>query len=742
MADMMKELGYFKGEDGRMWSEFYGKKIRLPKKPPDEEILNYGQKPKDQIWRRIEEVDDLAEYYDEYYDTYLDKHKHFPDRIEHLTEEQELILKTHYTRRVNGLWVFIKGVAVWIPGDMYFFLQNCQFELANFRKFRIYQLHVFYTLELVMRSSVDSGLIFLKPRRIGGTEMFLAHILNRSTLNVRDKRIKMMSKVGVQAKNTLFEPLVHVFDTLPRFDQPLVKNKTLSKLFLDKPTKRITQSGNAARRSKKKKGGIRVTLECLTTSIAAMDGDKTYIQFIDEIFKMPFSAKRVIEISQPACWADGSGGRYGWQLACSTVSEIEDKWMDSYKLLWDESQESTRNETTGKTTSGLISLFIPASDTHGAFIDKYGITDKLGATHYHQAQMDQLEKSGRLTSGEGKEDGLFDYMKKFPLAEEQVWMDAGTKYSFGEFTALRIRNKIIELKDKNRKPVYKMGIIRFVNDNPESKRSVWVPYDPSVKEGTDRIMRVFDKTVPDAKIKLLKDPREFGRENWVEVNRKTGQLSPRKDFEFVAWFDPFRFDVTKGRQSLWSCHVFRHRRNSRMPGPTAVPYAHYLFRTDSVQKAYKDMLAIAVYWGALMGFERNTEGFKTYCENYNALGMLYHDSDGIPGVIPTTQWFKDSEEAMENWLAEAHDYTEQDNLDKLEVSEETLQQIGEYTPKKRKDLDAYVSCYGAIKLMNFLVNKRETDNTEQNYRFRKIWSYIAKKYGNENQSRREGARIG
>lgn len=146
----------------------YGYDIKLPEEPADEHCINYGLPIEDQVFR----------------------HTYIPPQVlnpgawheDAWTEEQlEHFIDTEYFRRKNGVWIFIDGEKVWIPGPFYIFLNYWKLLSQVDIVFRFDALELWYIWIDTLRDPNWDGLIDFKCRQIGDTEFVIFMIWEYST---------------------------------------------------------------------------------------------------------------------------------------------------------------------------------------------------------------------------------------------------------------------------------------------------------------------------------------------------------------------------------------------------------------------------------------------------------------------------------------------------------------------------------------------------------------------------------
>lgn len=324
--------------------------ITLPEEPEDKTTILFHDLPKEeQHWRRSEAPENIT-----------------PDNVElwdeYITEE--------YRRRREGVWFYNNGEAVYLTGNHYWALQWCKMlDNGAYMDFRYAQLNMFYHLEACIVDKRCLGQLFVKSRRTGFTYTVLAILLNMSTSTANGK-YGMTSKSGDDVQEA-FDKFSYMFLSLPFYFRPVVKGKedSPSELFFGKP------SNNSKEAKKARNTGVEdylnTSVDHRPTKNDSYDSVKLNGYLGDEAFKWVKPHDYIVHMGMITPTMMPAGRVVGKAFIGSTMG-ARAKGGDQGVEMINGSKVSDRNETTGKTSTGLYMYFLPAQDNMEEFTDKYG----------------------------------------------------------------------------------------------------------------------------------------------------------------------------------------------------------------------------------------------------------------------------------------------------------------------------------------------------------------------------------
>ena len=262
----------------------------------------------------------------------------------------------------------------------------------------------------------------------------------------------------------------------------------------------------------------------------AFDGDKLFFYHADEVGK----TKDIDIIKRwrvaKKCLSQGNGKIiHGFSIHTSTVGEMEKEGGDQFLNHCLASFWNKRNKN-NQTMSGLVTLFIPATEGLDGFVDEYGnsiienpttpVYDKIGNL-IEQGSREYILNDRQAYIDAEDDIGLAESMRQTPLSFRECFR--GRAKDSG-FNIQKLDDRITELKMGKRN--VRVG---YFQENPATGKVEFIDDDFKPK---------FEMSyeLPDNRV----DARYYSKqhESWFPMN----------DREFIAGGDPFKFNKTKGRR--------------------------------------------------------------------------------------------------------------------------------------------------------------------------------------------------
>jgi hypothetical protein len=679
-------------KDGTLGEIFYinGLYIGLPEKPDHKQIINWDKTAENQIWEResIPEGLNAATQFKSKYTTFIEN---------------------QFKKRDEGVWIYLNGKTVYIPGTYWFFLSWYK-EEDGYPKLRIIQNELMIFWEACKADFRSYGIIYLKNRRFGWSAL-----CNNEKLEVgsrtENKLLGMISKKGADAKK-LFKRLVTAFKRLPAFFQPEVDGNTTPK------TELIFSEA-----SKKRKAGEEITEgEGLDTVISwantegnAFDGDKMFRVSCDECGKWP----KDVPFSQywnvvKTCLRLGSR-IVGKAMVGSTVNAMK-KGGSEFKKVWDLSDQLVRN-LNDQTKSGLYRLFIDAAFCIEGFFDKYGFSIVEDPEEPVLNELGELKSIGSITFLKNELESLKDdpeeyneFLRQFPRTERDAFRDEATDCSFNLM-------KIMEQIDHNEN--------ELLPDDIETGNFSW------------------ENGIQDTKVKWNPDPK--GRfwiakgchpsddfKNKKEKKVINGVLAYAPMAAHIGCFgvDPYnRSKTVDNRGSKGSAHLSTKMNTSKLPNNAFI--VEYIDRPPTVELFFEDMLMMMVYFSMPMLCELSNEKFLSMIKdrgyrhfsmnnpfkNYKDLSPTEKELGGIPpqdAKVGEQQFF-----AVESYI-EDHIGVARETLNRPQGDmgympfTRTLMQWKDVDPNARTKYDAYISSSLSLLGNQKIILKQKEDKPKGN----------------------------
>tara|TARA_R110000850_G_scaffold273392_3_gene409762 strand:+ start:653 stop:2686 length:2034 start_codon:yes stop_codon:yes gene_type:complete len=548
--------------------------INILKKPKLKDIDGFSRSKKNQKWKR----------------------NPIPDNWETLSaKKQDKFIDLEFERRENGYWFMNNGVATYITGAHYYYMNWCQIDIG-YPDYWDRDRRFFLVWNAVRENPDAFGLIMPKHRRQGASWKAAAIVLHdvSSSFNASGG---MLSKTGSDAKK-LFDKVVYIFRKLPSFFQPIIEGTDSPKTVLSfkKPGERITKNNTKVKTSE----ALESQIDWRNTKNNSYDGEKLKTFISDEGGKwLEADVSKNWQIVKPAL----SQGRkiIGKAFLPSTVNEMNEGGA-AFKDIWDDSDQEDIVLGTKRTRSGLFRYFTPAYDGFEGFIDEFGMSvidnPKKGTKDKYGDLIDIGSKEYLTKIREGfKNDTnkLAEHKRQFPWTPEEAFR-VNTDTCL--FDSERIYQQIDYIEGTGGAMVTK-GDFRWENGVRDS-RVIWTP---SAK-GKWSVVALPEKEKRNAKRKTYL--------GW----------SPCNELEFVSGCDPFDHDVTTdGRRSDAAAYMFRKldvhdQDNSHMF------VAQYIHRPPKAELFFEDMLMMSVFYGAPMLVENNKIGLIQYFKRRGYEGFL------------------------------------------------------------------------------------------------------------------------
>lgn len=539
--------------------------IILPSQPIRSHIMNYGLNKGEQKWNRIKLPED--------FDWEKPEDEYTPEEIKFVEED--------FNRRLNGLWLYINGVATYITGVHYYYLQWCKLDIG-YPDYRDRDRRFFTFWEACVVDPYCLGMIMVKHRREGATYKAAAIVLEYIT---RTKKVNggLLSKTGADAKE-FFYKVVQMFRDLPKFYQPMIAGTDNPKTVIEfnKPGERITKSIQKVQKSE----ALSSKIEWKNTAENSFDSYKLARFVCDEGGKWEEAdVSKNWKVVRPTL----SDRVLGKAFFPSTVNEMTQKGGEKFKLIWDGSDPNNRTAN-NRTIEGLYRYFTPAYDgleyENEVFIDEFGnsvIEDPKKPVMGIHGQLITMGAKTFLAnirkSLEHNTRALAEHKRQFPWDVEEAFRVEATGSSFDVERLYNQRewNDLYAGKILTRGNfVWRSGFGSDVTFIP-SKTGRWlVAWIPNVENQNKKIFR-------------------------------DGRIYPGNIDMTVSGADPYDHSVTTdSRRSNGASYVF-NLYNPAIDHSNAF-VAEYINRPDTVFLFYEDILKQVIFYGCQVLAENNRVG--------------------------------------------------------------------------------------------------------------------------------------
>ena len=359
---------------------------------------------------------------------------------EHFKERWYEYIDEEFKRRDEGHWFNNKGVATYLTGTHYMYLQWSKIDVgaADFRESnRLF----FIFWEACKADTRCYGICYLKNRRSGFSFMASGETVNSATIST-DSRFGILSKSGPDAKTMFTDKVVPISVNYPFFFKPIQDgmDRPKTELAYRVPASKFTRKKLETNETLRELTGLDTTIDWKNTGDNSYDGEKLALLVHDESGKWerPDNILNNWRVTK-TCLRLGS--RIIGKCMMGSTSNALDKGGRNYKKLYDGSNVTKRNRN-GQTSSGLYSLFIPMEWNYEGFIDTYGhpvfdtpaksvegsdgLQVEVGVINHWENEVDGLK---------GDQDSLNEYYRQFPRTEQHAFRDE-TKESLFNLTKI------------------------------------------------------------------------------------------------------------------------------------------------------------------------------------------------------------------------------------------------------------------------------------------------------------------
>ena len=400
-----------------------GLNIALPKQP--KEVYRRSKNKEDQYW----EVNALSKELSRIRSIF-----HWHETPDEFKSKWVDYIESEFDKREQGCWFMNNGVATYITGTHYMYLQWTKIDVGNpdFREAN----RIFYIFWEACKADKRSfGMCYLKIRRSGFSFMSSCEGVNQATIT-KDSRVGILSKTGSDAKKMFTDKVVPISNNYPFFFKPIQDgmDKPKTELAYRVPASKITKK-NMYTVADEELEGLDTTIDWKNTGDNSYDGEKLQLLLHDESGKWerPDNILNNWRVTK-TCLRLGS--KVVGKCMMGSTSNALDKGGANFKSLYEDSYPSKRNAN-GQTKSGLYCLFVPMEWNFEGYIDRYGMPVfktpikpivgidgediLLGAIDYWENEVASLSQDA---------DALNEFYRQFPRTESHAFRDESKQSLF------------------------------------------------------------------------------------------------------------------------------------------------------------------------------------------------------------------------------------------------------------------------------------------------------------------------
>lgn len=543
------------------------------------------------------------------------------------------------------------------------------------------------------------GLSYPKGRRDGAT--FRAQCNNYLiTTEGQDKKGGIQSKSDVDSQSVFDEKLIKPWQRLWFFFRPYHDGGVTPKSAL-----RMSKSSQK-RNSFSKVEGLGSWIDHRQSGALAYDGEKMHFMHQDEVGKKDKGAKfDVIKRWQVArkCLSQGAGRKIvGWALLTSTTNKMEKEGGKEFFHICKSSMYNDRNEN-GQTSSGLVTIFIPAYIGLEGFVDKYGMTvvdtpddpiEGVDGMIIDIGSRDYILNTRKDLEAKEDWEALNEEIRQAPIKYEECWRQSSSDSGFN----LNILNERIQDLSMNppKMITYDLdwkdnlfGGEVVMTENPEGRfRSSWLPHPQFRNRKSPN--PITDHYEPAKVLGVVgADPFKFNKTQYNRKSNGAGAAFRIRDAQI---------DTDDKPMSEWESHRFT---------------TTYNFRPESKDEYAEDMLKMCIFQGMMIYPEVNVpvidEKFKEW--GFSGYLLFYTDANGRMSVMSgRTSSEPVKQDIFSSWMRYINLHARHEKHQ--ELLEECLRIGG---PENMKDYDLFTAggyaLMGADLLENNYVDEEEQDNS-------------------------------
>jgi len=531
-------------------------------------------------------------------------------------------IDNEFKYRDEGFTFYNKGVATYVTGSHYMYLQHTKIDVgaADFRESnRLF----FIFWEACKADERCYGLIYLKNRRSGFSFMGSSEVVNQATMS-SDSRFGILSKTGADAKKMFTDKVVPISTNYPFFFKPIQDgmDRPKTELAYRVPASKLTRRKIEIGEKLDEIDGLDTTIDWKNTGDNSYDGEKLKLLVHDESGKWE-RPDNILNNWRVTKTTLRLGSKIVGKCMMGSTSNALDKGGENFKKLYNGSDVTKRNRN-GQTSTGLYSLFIPMEWNYEGFIDMYGLPvfdtpDEevkgidgqwidIGVIEYWQNEVEGLKND---------QDALNEFYRQFPRTQEHAFRDEA-KQSL--FNLSKIYEQIDYVEEAKYSGLVTQGNFQWENGIKDTR----VIFMPS-KNG-----RFFITWTP-----------PYHLQNKIII--KNGIKYPGNE-DFGA-FGCDSYDISgtvDGRGSKGSLHGLTKFTMADVP-PNQF-FLEYIARPDNAETFFEDVLMALVFYGMPILAENNKprllyyikrRGYRGYSMNrpdkvYNKLSVTEREIGGVP----------------------------------------------------------------------------------------------------------------
>lgn len=573
------------------------------------EILFQHNAPGEQKWMRTP----LPKDWEKWRDEEKEAQKVNPNFIH---PKCDRFRRQEWTRRLNGVWMAIWDPAVkeveyvYLPGFAYF-IHNWWMQDFGYPKFRFVYLKVYYTLQWAEDHPKVHGVTMSTNRRFGKTSIAFGWQYEFCS-RTYSARGGLQAQVKTDAKEKWDNCMVYGWKSLPDFFTPNHDYNLTNEL------KFIVPLGKEKADRTRELGG---TINFRETKSTSYDGKKLHRYVMEEPGKWSEEdVYKTLRVIVPCTMELGSDDKIGLIFAPTTIEDLNSGGYEYIDMFEDSFPKLMEKNEDGKTTSGVVALFIPAYE--GYLFDAYGrsiIEDPPeGVIVYDEHGKPQKENIGAkrkiLNSRKKFEKDRQKYaeqVRKFPFTWSEAKMMADQESPFNLEILMKRYNELNAMP----RHLYIKGNFAWVDGEIDGD----VEFIRDDIGGRWALGMLFDENGG-----LFEDSRKLINNVGTDYSDGKKLFYPKNDRMFALGTDPIRYGRTDDpRASKAGSYVF-YKYDQNVDGlslDAAVQagrakshnfIGEYFYRPDEFDIYGEDMIMACRYFGCSICAEDTIESIRQY----------------------------------------------------------------------------------------------------------------------------------
>jgi hypothetical protein len=571
------------------------------------DIIKRSKKPEEQYWERTQLPENwnkllAAERAQQAID------EDYTDPVLEAFRQQE------WGRRLRGVWVYINGIATYITGLHYFYLNWWHID-GGYPRYRDIDRRVFYALQYCQEDPNCLGLMEVTGRRAGKTFRSGAWMYEYISRNMQVNGA-VQSKTDDDGKAMYLKAIMTPWTKLPEFFRPTYNtdkgDKPEGGMFFFLPSKK----GKRAFEDDGKKA-LESQMIFKDSKPLSLDGWALHRYVSDESGKLKLhDIVDRHDVVKPTCYE--MGRIIGKHYYTTTVEDMEDGG-GNFRRLWDNSDFKKKNDN-GETVSGLYRIFTSAAEYEGKF-DIYGFTNVFA----NETRI-KIDRDSKKTQKE-----KYGAVRKYPLTAEEAMRFTGEGDCIFDSDLLNDRLDALELAGH----MIEKGNLVWKDGIPDTEIE-WVP------NGNGKWTRCW----------------KIENSTWAMVNNmeKRGQnWEPKNKIDFVIGCDPFSHNLVENEdKKSMAAAIAKMKHNPGSDDPMNDAFIMLYHARPAISVFHEDMVKMCFYLGCQILFENNKNNWEEYfklrgyerclmkLDQYEGYGVPGNDKNAETGVDMTDEYIKNS----------------------------------------------------------------------------------------------------